>query len=311
MIDLASIRRLFVTSRAPRSRIKGSFADRTWTSADGLALHARDYAAAAGPARLPVVCIAGLTRNAADFEHVAPWIAGRGRRVLAVDLRGRGGSAWDPQPMNYMPATYAADVAGLLDAAGVARAVFVGTSLGGIVAMTLAALRPGLIAGAVLNDVGPSLAPAGLQRIASYAGRDAAARTWTEAAAYARSINGAAFPAYGPADWEAFARRLYQRGPDGALRLAYDPDIAAPIRAAGAGALAPDMTPLFVALATGRPLALVRGGLSDLIDPARVRQMRTLAPHLQVAEVPGVGHAPMLGEPEALEALERFLDEAP
>ncbi|OYX30455.1 MAG: alpha/beta hydrolase [Caulobacterales bacterium 32-69-10] len=284
---------------------------RGWNSLDGLALQVRDYAGKEGPLRLPVVLLHGLTRSSADFEVLAPWIAAKGRRVLAPDFRGRGRSAWDPQPMNYVPSTYAADVLALLDAAGVGRAVFVGTSLGGIVTMALAAMRPLAVAAAVLNDVGPSLAPEGLARIGGYAGGDPKARTWADAAAYARSINEAAFPAYDAAQWDAFARRLFEKGPGGELRLAYDPDISAPIKAAGPGALAPDITPLFVALATGRPMLLVRGGISDLIDPERVAQMQMMAPHMAVAEVPGVGHAPMLDEPEALAALGEFLDEAP
>ena len=284
---------------------------RGWTSPDGLALQARDYAAAAGPFRLPVILLHGLTRSSADFERLAPWIAARGRRVLAADFRGRGRSAWDPQPMNYVPPTYAADILALLDAAGVGRAVFVGTSLGGIVTLALAAMRPLAVAAAVLNDVGPNLAPEGLARIGGYAGRDASVKDWSEAAAYARAINEAAFPMYGEEEWDAFARRLFETAPDGTLRLAYDPDISAPIRAAGPGALAPDITPLFVGLAKGRPLLLIRGGISDLIDPKRVAQMRLLAPHMAVAEVPNVGHAPMLDEPEALAALKRFLEEVP
>ena len=289
----------------------GRYVDRAWTGADGLSLRARDYAGAAGAARAPVVCLHGLTRNAADFDTLAPWIAASGRRVLAADFRGRGRSAWDPAPMNYTPATYAADIAGLLNAAGIGRAVFVGTSLGGIVAMVLAAMRPAAVAAAVLNDVGPSLSPEGLKRIGGYAGRDAAVKDWSEAADYARAINGAAFPGYAPADWDAFARRIFEEGPDGRLRLAYDPDIAAPIRAAGPEALAPDITPLFVGLATGRPMLLVRGAISDLIDPPRVEAMKALAPHMAVAEVPDVGHAPMLDEPEARAALAAFLEAAP
>src|SRR3569832_2457647 len=108
-----------------------AFTDRWWTSGDGLKLHARDYAGAEGPARLPVICIHGLTRNARDFEDVAPAIAAMGRRVLALDVRGRGLSAFDPQPMSYHPGTYAGDVAALMGAAGIARAAFVGTSMGG------------------------------------------------------------------------------------------------------------------------------------------------------------------------------------
>ncbi len=248
-----------------------AFADRAWTSADGLALHARDYAPASGPARLPVLCLPGLTRNAADFETLAPWIAARGRRVLALDLRGRGASAWDPQPMNYIPPTYAGDVLSLMDAAGIARALFVGTSLGGIVTMVLASLRPAAVGGAVLNDVGPSLNPEALKRIGAYTGQDPQVADWADAAAYARKINGAAFPAYGPAEWDAFARRLFLAGPDGRPRLAYDPEIMAPIRAAGPNALAPDITPLFLGLATARPLLLIRGGISDPARPAARR----------------------------------------
>jgi pimeloyl-ACP methyl ester carboxylesterase len=284
--------------------------DRAWTSADGLVLYARDYAGAAGPARLPVVLLHGLTRNSADFGTVAPWIAARGRRVLAADFRGRGRSAWDPNPLGYAPPTYAADIAALLDAAGIGRALFVGTSLGGLVTMALAAIRPAAVAGAVLNDVGPSLSPVGLARIAGYAGHDSAVADWAGAAAYARAINGAAFPGYAPEQWDAFARRLFvEKG--GRISLAYDPDISAPIKAAGPNALAPDVTPLFVGLATGRPLLLVHGAISDLVDAPRVAAMRALAPHMQVAEVAGVGHAPMLDEPEALAALEGFLDRAP
>ena len=287
------------------------WAERRWTSADGLDLFARDYAGADGPARLPVLCLHGLTRNSADFEDLAPWIAARGRRVVAADMRGRGRSAWDPQPSHYTPATYATDVLALMDAAGVARALIVGTSMGGIIAMVLAGLRPQAVAGAVLNDVGPSLAPEGLARIGGYTGKAAAPADWSEAADLARAINCAAFPHYSPAQWDAFARRLFVEGPDGKLRFAYDPDIAAPIRAAGPEVLAPDLTPLFLALATGRPLLLVHGELSDLIDPPRVERMRAMAPHMAVAEVAGVGHAPMLDEPEAQSALEAFLDGAP
>ena len=287
------------------------FATRSWRSSDGLELQARDYPPADGPARLPVICLHGLTRNAADFETVAPWIAARGRRVLVVDFRGRGGSAWDPQPMNYLPPAYAADVLALMDAAGIARALFVGTSLGGIVTMVLSSLRPAAVAGAVLNDVGPSLNPEALRRIGAYTGEDPKVADWAQAAAYARKINGEAFPAYGPAQWDAFARRLFKEGPDGRPRLNYDPDIMAPIRAAGPNALAPDITPLFIALAANRPLLLVRGGASDLLDGLRLSQMRALAPAMDYAEVPGVGHAPMLDEPEARGAMAAFLDTAP
>ena len=298
-----------------------SFTDFFWTSSEGLPLHARDYAPAGDPRKLPVICIHGLTRNARDFEDLAPRIAATGRRVLAVDVRGRGLSARDPNPMNYHPGTYAADVVALLVAAGIERAVFVGTSLGGLITMVLTSLRPEAIAAAVLNDVGPELSPVGMARIAGYAGGASRFETWAEAVAYARSINEVAFPAYGPADWDRFAKRLFDEK-DGGFVLAYDPDISAPIKAAIAAAARiqaeggepppqPDMYPLFRALAKDRPLLLVRGGISDLIDPPIVERMRAAAPSMVVVEAPGVGHAPMLTEPQAWAGIENLLTAAP
>lgn len=298
-----------------------SFTDFFWTSPEGLPLHARDYAPVGGGQKLPVICIHGLTRNARDFEDLAPRIAATGRRVLAVDVRGRGLSARDPNPMNYHPGTYAADITALLQAAGITRAVFIGTSMGGLITLVLTSIAPQAIAAAVLNDVGPELSPVGLARIAGYTGLASRFETWDDAVAYARAINAAAFPGYGPDDWDVFARRLFDEK-DGGYVLAYDPDIAAPIKAAaeaaaktqaeGGQALAPpDMYPLFRALAKDRPLLLVRGGISDLIDPAIAERMRAAASHMAYAEVPGVGHAPMLTEPEAWAAIEKLLQAAP
>lgn len=286
------------------------FAWRAWRAADDVALAARDYPAAEGEARLPVVCLHGLTRNSRDFEAVAPWIAGQGRRVLAPDVRGRGRSARAADPASYQPAVYAADLLALMDALGVSRVHVVGTSMGGLIAMTLAALAPERLAGAVLNDVGPELSPVGLARIGGYAGQSADLASWDEAAAYARSINETAFPHYSDADWLAFARRLF-REESGRLALDYDPAIMAPMRAPQ-GTPAPDLWPLFDALAAGRrPLALVRGAASDLLTPETAEVMRQRAPQMTWAEVPGVGHAPMLTEPEARAAIADFLARAP
>lgn len=286
-----------------------SFADRTWRSADGLQLHARDYAAAPGPARLPVICIHGLTRNARDFEDLAPRLAAAGRRVLALDVRGRGGSDRDPNPMNYQPATYAQDVVALTAAAGIARAQFVGTSMGGIITMVLASLRPDLVAGAVLNDVGPQVAAEGVRRIAGYVGLSGDAADWREAAAYARRTNGAAFPAYGEADWDRFARRVFREGPSGRPVLDYDPAIARAFRQAGTGAEAPPhMWPLWGALTAGRPVLAIRGATSDLLSRETYVRMLASAPTVAGVEVPGVGHAPALDEPAALGAIDLFFD---
>ena len=293
------------------------FSDRYWTSADGLRLHARDYAPASGQARLPVICLHGLTRNARDFEDLAPRLAAQGRRVLALDVRGRGGSDWDPVPARYVPAVYAGDVLALIDAAGIARAVFIGTSMGGLITMVLAAMRPASVAAACLNDIGPELAPEGLARIGGYTGRGPKVADWAGAAEYARFINQAAFPAYGPADWAAFARRIFTEK-DGVPVLDYDPDIAQAFKPPDGEPVPPppDLWPLFAGLAvapdkTERPLLLVRGALSDLLATETADKMKQVAPHMAFAEVPNVGHAPMLDEPLALTAIDFWLKHTP
>lgn len=286
-----------------------TYADRRWTAPDGLSLYARDYAAAAGPAKLPVIAIHGLTRNSADFGAIAPLIAQSGRRVLAVDVRGRGKSDRAPDPMTYQPVNYAHDVLALMEQAGIARAVFLGTSMGGLITMALAAIRSKVIAAAIINDVGPEVAKEGLARIAAYSGQPVETPTWAEAAAYVKQHNAVAFPHYTDADWDAFARRVFRVGSEGSPELDYDPDIAVPIRAAGAKALVPNLWPMFGRLTRARPVLLVRGETSDLLNPAIAAKMQKRAPKMDYVEVPGVGHAPMLDEAEAKAAIFPFLGE--
>ena len=287
-----------------------AFADRGWISPDGLELHARDYPPASGPARLPVICIHGLTRNAKDFEDLAPRLARMGRRVLALDVRGRGGSARDPNPMNYQPAVYAQDVNALMAEAGIARAHFVGTSMGGIITMVLASLRGDLMAGAVINDIGPEVSPVGVARIASYTGVPPQVLNWDDAAAYVRHVNAGIFPDYRHDDWDRMARRVFREDEAGRPVLDYDPDIAVPMRQAE-GLAPPPMWPLWTALATGRPVLAVRGEISDLLAADCLGRMLQSSPTVSGVEVRGVGHAPMLDEPEAVEAIEQFFAQQP
>jgi pimeloyl-ACP methyl ester carboxylesterase len=284
-----------------------TFSEISFTSDDGLRLYARDYAPASGPARLPVICIHGLTRNSADFDELAPWIAAQGRRVLAVDVRGRGNSAYDPNPSHYNLMVYAGDIIKLTHDLGIARAVFIGTSMGGLITMTLALRRIGLIAAAVLNDVGPALSGRGLQRIAGYAGNADTVVSWGDAATYLRDINQVAFPANTDDDWDKWARRAFTETAPGQLGMRYDPGIGIAIRE---GKIKPSSMVAryaFRRLAHRRPTLLIRGALSDLVEPPQVALMRAAAPMMAYAEVPDVGHAPMLTEPEALAALREFL----
>jgi pimeloyl-ACP methyl ester carboxylesterase len=288
-----------------------AFAHRWFTSRDGLSLYARDYPGADGPARLPVICIHGLTRNSADFDHIARRIAATGRRVIAVDVRGRGRSERASDPMTYQPHIYARDVVDMFDQLGIKEAVFLGTSMGGLITMALTFLKSRLVTAAILNDIGPEVSKAGLARIAQYAGKPVDTPTWAAAAAYVKETNAAAMPHYSDADWDAFARRTFRENEAGQPVLDYDADISVPIARAGARALVPNLWPFFKKLAKHRPTLLVRGGISDLLDAEIVDKMRRKAPAMAYAEVPGVGHAPMLDEPAAEGAILSFLADLP
>jgi pimeloyl-ACP methyl ester carboxylesterase len=284
-----------------------NFTPISFTSADGLALYARDYPAAAGQAHLPVICIHGLTRNSSDFDEFAPQIAALGRRVIAVDVRGRGHSQRDPNPANYNPLVYAGDIEKLMHDLGIARAIFVGTSMGGLISMTVAARNLDLVAAAIINDIGPVISPKGLARIASYAGKSATLTSWNDAANYVKDINTCAFPNNADDEWLKWARRAFDEGEDGRLAARYDPNIAIALQT---GKLRPTSLAArmaFKRLARKRPTLLVRGALSDLVEDHQAAWMRKAAPEMQYVEVPGVGHAPMLTEPEAMAAIRSFL----
>jgi pimeloyl-ACP methyl ester carboxylesterase len=286
------------------------FVERRWTSQDGLSLFARDYAGAAGVARLPVICLHGLTRNSKDFAELAPFVAASGRRVIAPDIRGRGLSDRDPVGSNYVPNTYARDILLLMDKLGIARAIFIGTSMGGIISLAISGMRKSAVAGLVLNDVGPEVCNVGIDRIKSYVGKKVDIGSWDDAAAYMKSINGAAFPDYSHHDWAAFARRTFADG-EGAPRLDYDPAIMQPLSENRYKAMTFVAWYLFKRLAKSVPVLLVRGELSDLLSKEIADKMQRRAPALRRVEVPRVGHAPMLNEPAAVDAINAFLRTAP
>lgn len=278
------------------------------TSFDGLTLFARDYAPdpAGGKVHdLPVICLPGLTRNSLDFEDFAPRLAAMGRRVLCVDFRGRGRSSFDPSwAQNYTPPTYARDVLDVMAALGLHRAVFVGTSLGGIVSMVLASMRPTALAGVVLNDIGPRIEAAGLARIAQNPGSDAAVADWPAAVAYLRRANAGALPGLDEAGWLRFARRQFVERADGRLRPNYDPHISDALRQTAG--TPPNLWALFQALLP-LPTLVVRGALSDFLSEEGVAAMRAAKPDLATVTVPGIGHTPSLTEPEAMDAIRIFL----
>lgn len=284
-----------------------TFKEIHFTSSDGLTLYARDYAAQGEQTKCPVICIHGLTRNSSDFEELAPWIASQGRRVIAVDVRGRGRSAYDSNPAHYNPMVYSGDIVQLTEQLGIARAVFIGTSMGGMITMTMALRRLKLMVGAILNDVGPVISQTGLNRIAMYTGKGKSFSTWQEATDYIMTINQGAFPNNTMEEWQKWARRAFRENTQGQLELQYDPNIALALKNGKLKASSWIGKLAFRRLARNRPTLLIRGTLSDLIEPEQVRYMRQVAPNMQYAEVPDVGHAPMLMETEAKTAISIFL----
>ena len=280
------------------------YEDKYWWSQDNLRLHYRDYAGRDD--RPPILCLPGLTRNARDFEPVAERLAGEWR-VIVVELRGRGESAYAKDPMSYVPLVYLQDLLKLIDELALPRLVGVGTSLGGIMLMLIAATKRGSLAGALINDIGPDIAAEGLARIQQNVGSGSGHPTWVHAARAVADIQGVIYPDYKLPDWLRLAKRLYRLTSQGRIVLDYDQRIAEPFRAPG-GAAGVDLWPAFEALGD-IPLALVRGELSDLLTIETTQAMQARLPQLDVTTVPRVGHAPTLEEPEAVAALDRLLDQ--
>lgn len=293
-----------------RQDIKRDWDDHYWWSHDGVRLHARIYAGpGGGEAAPPILCMPGLARNARDFEAVAPHMATQ-RRVIVAEFRGRGESAYAKDPMTYVPLTYVQDIVALLDEMKVERFATVGTSLGGLVSMLLAATQPGRIVGALLNDVGPELERAGLDRIRDYIGAGGSQPTWIHAARTYGELNAAIYPAYDIHDWLRITKRTHRLTPEGRIVTDYDKQIAAPLRVPGGGDAGVDLWPAYRALGDA-PVLILRGALSDILSAAAARKMAEELPAARLVEVPEVGHAPTMDEAEARAAIDGWIAKLP
>lgn len=281
------------------------YSDGYWWSPDGLRLHYRDYPGA-DDGRPPLLCLPGLTRNARDFEPLVARLAGEWR-LICPDMRGRAESAYAKDAMTYVPLTYLQDITRLLADLAITRFVAVGTSLGGVITMLIAATHKDWLAGALLNDVGPVLDEGGLARIRSYVGVNQSHPTWVHAARALAEANGDVYPGYDLEQWLAMAKRLYRLNSGGRVVLDYDMKIAEPIRAMGSEA-GVDMWPVMQAF-RGIPTLLLRGGRSDLLSEATAQRMaKEIGESVELATVTDVGHAPTLDEPESVAAIDRLLD---
>lgn len=276
--------------------------DGWYWSRDGLRLHWRDYA---GPRDRPtLLCIPGLTRTAADFDALATRLAGQWR-LVAIDLRGRGDSAWPKDSLTYVPLSYLLDLRLLIEAAGIRRFVAIGSSIGGVLAMQLTTGHRATMAGAILNDIGPDIEVAGLARLRANVGRQGNWPTWVHAARDLGSRNNDVYPDWGLVEWLAFAKRLCRISASGRIVFDYDPRIAEPFRLPH-GDAGSDLWAAFAALAS-LPVLSLRGERSDVLSAATQQVMAARLPQLQVATVPGVGHPPTLAEPAAVAAVDALL----
>jgi pimeloyl-ACP methyl ester carboxylesterase len=280
------------------------YAETTYIAKDGLKLFFRDYGPIESGAA-PVVCLPGLTRNSRDFESLARRL-GEYRRVICPDLRGRGASAWDIDYRNYNPSVYVDDVLRLLESEVLSKVIFIGTSLGGFLAMIIAATRPDLTRGIVINDAGPEVDPKGLARISQYAGTQGPAASWEEAAAACRRNYGDAIPGLSDEDWALFARQSYRASADDVIRLDMDPRIGDAVRELNSTPA--DLWPVF-AMLRDMPALAIRGANSDILSETTLARMAETKPDLATAIIPNRGHAPLLNEPESLAAIDAFLDQ--
>jgi pimeloyl-ACP methyl ester carboxylesterase len=276
--------------------------DGYWTSKDGLRLHYRDYAGRGD--RPPILCIPGLTRNARDFGALADRLAGEWRLIL-VELRGRGESERAKDPMSYLPATYLEDLTLLLDQLALDRFILFGTSLGGLLSILITATQPGKVAGVLLNDIGPAIEAGGLGRIKTYVGKASSYPTWLHAARSLAEVHHSAYPDYTLEQWLEMAKRLCRLTNAGRIVADYDGAIAEPFKVPGNEAPA-DLWPLLDAMKP-IPSLLVRGAISDILSAATADRMVETLPLMERVEMPRIGHAPTLFEPEVEAAIDRLL----
>lgn len=271
---------------------------------DGLRLAGRDYGRDTGD-RTPVVCLAGLSRNGRDFHPLAQRLVDQGRRVITLDYRGRGMSAWDENKSNYNIIREAKDVVNALDFVAIGRAVFIGTSRGGLILHILGAIAPGRIAAMVFNDIGPVIESDGLRNIRDYLSIGRQFSGFLDAATHLQLIHGAAFTALADSDWLDMAKAIY-RDIDGPVVADFDPALTEPLKEMDFSQPLPDMWPQFDSLGS-IPLLVIRGENSTLLSEKTVSEMALRHPDIRVLIADGQGHAPLLHLPAVFDEIAAFL----
>lgn len=255
-------------------------------------------------AGLPVLCLAGLTRNSRDFSFLAPHVSDL--RLITMDYRGRGNSDFDPDYMNYSVIRESLDAVELLDHLGLDRVVILGTSRGGLIAMALAASHPERLSGVILNDVGPVVEAAGIAKIMDYVGKPPVSETYDAAALALQHVMAPHFPGVSPDRWRQQVEFQYRQTGQG-LALRYDPALRTALLEQAATGAPPDLWVLFDAL-RDIPTGAIRGANSDILGKETLIEMHNRHPDLMSAEIPDRGHVPFLDEPQSLDLIRKVLD---
>ena len=271
-----------------------------FTTSDGLSLHYTDEGS--GPA---ILCLSGLTRNGSDFDYAMPAFVGT--RVIRLDYRGRGQSDWADDPMTYTVLRETQDALELMDHLGLAQAAVLGTSRGGLIALTMAAMARPRLSGVCFVDVGPVIELAGLAVVLDYLGRNPVWKTHDEAANRIGSRM-AGFANVPQSRWQEEVKKHFVETRTG-LKINYDPKLRDAVLAGfDPKAEPPDLWPLFQAL-EGVPVAAIRGSNSDLMSAETLAGMQARLPGMIAATVPDRGHVPFLDEAESLAALRNWITE--
>lgn len=281
-----------------------SFSENYYAAPDGLKLYYREYGS--DTAACPLICLSGLTRSSLDFHDFAERYS-KTRKVYTLDYRGRGKSAYDTDYKNYNPQIYLGDIFAFLTAKGIEKALFVGTSLGGLLTIAMAGLAKNFIAGAILNDVGPEVDKSGSSRILDYVGKDVRFASLEEAAAEQKKIYGGAFPDISDSDWLGQSKTTFVYDETAKnYRFNYDLNLAKALAEQLNSDEQVDLWPFFKELGD-LPVLAIRGALSDVLSAEVFARMQAEDPDMETVTLENRGHVPLLNEPKALAKLDEFI----
>ncbi len=283
-----------------------AFQEKYYNSQDGLKLYYRDYIPDNSD-NTPLLCLHGLTRNSKDFDRFARHFQAD-RRVISLDIRGRGKSQYDPNYKNYDISVYVQDVLALLEHVGLDQVIAVGTSMGGIIAMTLGAIRPDVFKAIILNDIGPEVNPEGIERISGYVGNGIILKDWQQAIAGVKFLCAALFPDYREDDWELFTRNSFREQENGTIIADYDQAIGTAMRESAENTVPNDLWPLFEMLGH-IPIMTLRGENSDILSSETLQRMASIHPNFTAVTVKNRAHTPDLNEKISLREIGNFINQ--